>query len=64
MDFCPHCSPCRKTARVLALEAEVTRLRAAIENIAHATAPLPDDDSGHENAFSIAAQALAATPCA
>jgi uncharacterized coiled-coil DUF342 family protein len=45
-------------AETVKLRAEVERLRAALENIEHATAPTHDDGGYHENAYTLARNAL------
>lgn len=44
---------------VAALESERDRLREALRNIEHATAPSHDDGAHHENAHSLDVEALA-----
>lgn len=51
------------TARIIdvaALHSQLDRLREALRNIEHATAPSHDDGAYHENAYSLAVEALAA----
>jgi hypothetical protein len=52
-DICPHCNPCRHGPA----HADVARLKRALEQIEHATAP-GSDGGGHENAHWIAQLAL------
>ena len=48
--------------QLAAAHAENLRLRGALQMIEHATAPTHDDDAFHENAYTLAKEALAAPP--